>query len=37
MNIVVNRKPVITSAVIVMNITLNVLVIAVIAKYPQLR
>ena len=30
-------KPVVISVVIVMNITLNVLVIAVIAKYPQLR
>ena len=30
-------KPVIISAVIIMNITLNGLVIAVIAKYPQLR
>ena len=30
-------KPVIISAVIVMNITLNGLVLAVIAKYPQLR
>ena len=30
-------KPVIISAVIIMNITLNSIVIAVIAKYPQLR
>ena len=30
-------KPAIISAVIIMNITLNILVIAVIASYPQLR
>ena len=32
-----DMKPVIISAVVVMNVTLNVLVIAVIARYPQLR
>ena len=32
-----DMKPVIISAVVVMNVTLNVLVIAVLARYPQLR
>ena len=30
-------KPVIISAVIMLNITLNIIVIALIVKYPQLR
>ena len=32
-----DMKPVIISAVVVINVILNVLVIAVIARYPQLR